>query len=97
MKELTRALAAKAGLTQKQTQELLNQFLDGITERLVHQGRMRLGDFGVFSVKLRRARHGRNPRTGERIEIPGRVVVAFKPGTELRAKIGQLKGVPGQG
>jgi nucleoid DNA-binding protein len=89
MKDLIKAVAEQAKLSQAQTRELLQQFLDGITDTLVREGEIRLGSFGTFEVKTRQGRTGRNPRTGEKLQIPPRAVVTFRPGLEVREKVAQ--------
>jgi nucleoid DNA-binding protein len=63
---------------------------------LLNEGRIELRNFGVFEVKRRRARKARNPRTGEKVNVPARMVVAFKPGREMQERVNQSDGVPGQ-
>ena len=69
---------------------------DGITQTLVEEGRIELRNFGVFEVKKRKPRKARNPRTGEKVKVPARLVVTFKPGREMEERIGKLKKVPGK-
>jgi nucleoid DNA-binding protein len=69
---------------------------DGILEALVDEGRIELRNFGVFAVKRRRARPARNSRTGENVSVPERRVVTFKPGREIKERVKQSDGVPGQ-
>jgi nucleoid DNA-binding protein len=89
MKDLVKTVAEQAKLSQAQTRELLQKFLDGITDTLVREGEIRLGSFGTFEVKTRQGRTGRNPRTGEKLQIPPRAVVTFRPGLEVREKVAQ--------
>ncbi len=96
MQELIKALAEQSGLTQVQVRDLLGKFLDGIADTLLLRGEIRLGRFGTFEVKMRRGRTGRNPRTGEKLTIPPRAVVVFRPASELRDRIGQLQKLPQQ-
>jgi nucleoid DNA-binding protein len=94
VKDLIKKLAEQTGLSQAQVRDLLDKFLDGITDTLLLQGEIRLGKFGGFEVRMRRARTARNPRTGEKLQIPPRAVVAFKPGLEVRERVGQLQQRP---
>ena len=94
MKDLVKALAEQSGLSQAQVRDLLQKFLDGITSTLVSQGEIRLGHFGTFEVKMRKARTGRNPRTGEKLTIPPRAVLTFRPGLEVRERIAQVQQLP---
>jgi integration host factor subunit beta len=62
-------------------------FFDEIADRLAQGGRAELRGFGAFSTRARAARKGRNPRTGESVEVPGKRVPYFKPGKEMRARL----------
>jgi integration host factor subunit beta len=96
-KDMAKAIAEELGLPQIQAKEIIQRVLDGITETLVHEGRIELRNFGVFEVKQRRPRRARNPRTGEAVDVPARRVVTFKPGREMEERVGQLTKVPGGG
>src|SRR5262249_30238617 len=97
MRELARSIATQTKLSQNQTLELMHRFLEGITDALLREGRLRLGNFGIFEVKVRKARTSRNPRTGEKVQVPPKTVAHFKPGLGLRGPVGQLKEVPRPG
>ena len=92
-KEMARSIAEEIGLTQEQTKEIIQQVFDGITEALVTEGRIELRNFGVFEVKKRKARKARNPRTGESVMVPEKMVVAFKQGREVAEKVQKIKKV----
>ena len=62
-------------------------FFDEIAGRLAKGGRVELRGFGAFSTREREARKGRNPRTGESVDVPGKRVPFFKPGKEMRARL----------
>ena len=94
-KDMAKAIAEEMDLTQMQAKEIIQRVLDGITETLVQEGRIELRNFGVFEVKKRKPRKGRNPRTGENVKVPAKLVVAFKPGREMEERVGQLTKVPG--
>jgi DNA-binding protein HU-beta/integration host factor subunit beta len=95
-KDMAREIADQTGLSQAQAQEVIQRVLDGITESVAQEGRIELRNFGVFEVKQRKARKARNPRTGERVDVPARLVVTFKPGREMEARVGRLnKGLGG--
>src|SRR6266496_3837432 len=96
MKDVARALAEQTGLSQAKAREFLDKALDDITQALLTKGRIRLGTFGIFEVRMRKARTARNPRTGEKIPIPPRAILAFKPSSEMRERIAQLKELPSQ-
>jgi nucleoid DNA-binding protein len=94
-KDMARAIAEEMDLTQMQAKEIIQRVLDGITETLVQEGRIELRNFGVFEVKKRKPRKARNPRTGENVKVPAKLVVTFKPGREMEERVGQLTKVPG--
>ena len=93
-KDLANAIAEEMGLTQIQAQEIVQRVFDGIVETLVQEGRIELRNFGVFEVKKRKPRKARNPRTGEKVKVPAKLVVTFKPGLEMEQRVGQLKKLP---
>jgi nucleoid DNA-binding protein len=97
VKDLARALAEEMKLSQAKAREFLEKALDGITQRLLTKGRIRLGSFGIFEVRIRKARTARNPRTGAKLPVPPRAVVAFKPSAEMRERIAQMKEIPQEG
>ena len=93
-KEMARAIAEEMGLTQLQVQGVVRRVFDGITETLVREGRIELRNFGVFEVRQRKPRKARNPRTGERLKVPAKRVVTFKPGRQMGERVGRLKALP---
>ena len=93
-KDMARAIAGEMGIPQGQATAIVQRIFDGITETLLSEGRIELRNFGVFEVKVRKARKGRNPRTGEKVAVPARRVVTFKPGREMEERVGKLKNVP---
>lgn len=82
--ELINAAAERAGLSKKDTENILNAVIDVISEALVEGDKVQLVGFGAFEVKDRAARTGRNPKTKEPIEIPASRVPVFKPGRALK-------------
>src|SRR5262245_11712611 len=96
-KELAKAIAEELGITAVVALQAVQRTFDKITEALVEEGRIELRNFGVFEVKKRRPKKARNPRTGEGVMVPARLVVTFKPGREMQGRVGQLKKVPGGG
>ena len=82
-KEIVKQISEKLGLTQLKTKEIVQLTLDGIIETLVSEGRIELRNFGVFEVKKRAPRKARNPRTGDKVYVPAKNVVTFKPGKEM--------------
>jgi integration host factor subunit beta len=93
-KDMAKAIAEETGLTQLQAKGIVQQVLNGITETLLQEGRIELRNFGVFEVKKRKPRKARNPRTGEKVSVPAKLVVTFKPGREMEERVGQLKKLP---
>ncbi len=94
-KEMAQRIAEETGLPQMQVKAIVQRVFDGIVETLVENGRIELRNFGIFEVKKRKPRQARNPRTGEKVKVPGRMVVTFKPGREMQERVGSLKKVPG--
>lgn len=82
--ELVAAVAAKAGLTKKDAERVVNATLETITESLVEGDKVNISGFGIFEVKNREARVGRNPRTKETIQIPAAKLPAFKASKTLK-------------
>lgn len=85
--ELVAAVAAKAGMTKKASEQALNAMIESIQEALKSGERVALVGFGTFDVADRAARQGRNPRSGKAIKIPARKVPVFRPGKELKDAI----------
>ena len=83
-KELIDAVAAKAGMPRTQAAHAVDAALAAITEALNNDEKVQLLGFGSFEPKVRPARTGRNPRTGEALEIPASRSVGFKAGSLLR-------------
>jgi len=74
-------------LFQRDVENIVNAILDEISEALAAGNRVELRGFGAFSVKHRGARVGRNPRTGERVEVEEKWVPFFKTGKDLRERL----------
>ncbi|MBD5430486.1 HU family DNA-binding protein [Lactobacillus sp.] len=82
--ELAKEVSEKTDLTQKQANEALNAVLDTIKSDLASGENVQLIGFGSFVVRNRATRKGRNPQTGEEIEIPATKAPAFKAGKALK-------------
>jgi nucleoid DNA-binding protein len=93
-KEIVKQISERLGLTQLKTKEIVQQTFDAIVETLLEVGRIELRNFGVFEVKQRKARKARNPRTGQRVDVPPKNVVTFKPGKEMEERVRQMTNVP---
>lgn len=85
--ELIAAVAEKAGLSKKDSEKAVNATLETITSTLEIGEKVQLVGFGVFDVKVRGARIGRNPKTKEEIAIPESRVPQFKAGKALKDSI----------
>jgi nucleoid DNA-binding protein len=90
-KEIVKQIADKVGLTQVETKEIVQNTFDAIIEAIASEGRIELRNFGVFEVKKRAARKARNPRTGDKVFVPEKFVVTFKPGKEMEERVRQLE------
>lgn len=90
-KEIVKTISDEIGLTQLKTKEIVQKTFDAIVETLVDEGRIELRNFGVFEVKKRAARKARNPRTGDKVDVPEKFVVTFKPGKEMEERVRQLE------
>mgnify|MGYP003110007017 FL=1 len=71
-------------LRAQEIEQVVDIFFEEIAQRLAEGGRIELRGFGAFSTREREARTGRNPRTGEAVEVPAKRVPYFKPGKEMR-------------
>ena len=86
--ELIERLAAEnAHLTHAEVERVVNVVLGRMTGAMAEGGRVELRGFGAFSVRSRPARAGRNPRTGETVDVPAKSVPFFKSGKELRERL----------
>ncbi len=94
-RDLVIRISTETGLVQQQVLDVVQKTLDYIAEAVSKGDKVELRNFGVFEVKVRRARIGRNPNApAADVPIPQRAVVKFKPGKEMRAEV--LKLTPGQ-
>jgi integration host factor subunit beta len=86
--ELVQMLADdNPGLSIKEIDRIVTILFDEISERLAKGGRVELRGFGAFSTRSRDARTGRNPRTGETVDVEAKRVPYFKPGKEMRQRL----------
>ena len=74
-------------LTVREIERIVSTFFDAISEQLQRGGRVELRGFGAFSTRDREARQGRNPRTGEAVNVDAKRVPYFKPGKEMRERL----------
>ena len=82
--ELVAGVAEKAGLTKKDAEKAVNALFESVQQELIAGGKVQMIGFGTFEVKERAARKGRNPRTGQDIEIPASKNPVFKAGKALK-------------
>ncbi|ADU62082.1 MAG: HU family DNA-binding protein [Pseudodesulfovibrio sp.] len=85
--ELVAKIAEKNGTSKAQAEASMNAILDVIQGELAAGNKLTLTGFGTFSVSERKARTGRNPRTGKEIKIPACKVAQFKPGKVLKEAV----------
>nr|WP_231749312.1 HU family DNA-binding protein [Tautonia plasticadhaerens] len=89
-KEIVKKISEEIGLTQLKTKDIVQRTLDEIIKTLVEEGRIELRNFGVFEVKRRAPRKARNPRTGDKVSVPAKNVVTFKPGKEMEELVRKM-------
>ncbi len=87
--ELISAVAEHAGLSKKDTEKALNSVFEVIGDALAKGDKVQIAGFGGFEVKAREARTGRNPKTGETIEIAASKAPVFKAGKGLKDKVAE--------
>ena len=87
--EMVAAIAEKTGLTKKDAETAFEATFDVITNQLMQNQRVQISGFGVFEVKQREARVGRNPHTKEEIQIPASRQPAFKASKALKQKVAE--------
>jgi len=82
--ELVEKVANQINLTKKQTEVVVNTVFSSITESLAEGKKVELRGFGSFRIRQRNARVGRNPKSGQKVDVPSKKVPFFKAGKELR-------------
>ena len=86
-KDLAKAINEKLGFSQRSAEEIVDTVFSTMKETLINGESIKLVHFGTLSVRKKTPRKGRNPRTGETMEICSRSMVTFKPSKGLRTKI----------
>ena len=86
-KDFVVKIADDTGVKQTDVKNVIQKYLDYLIETLSRGETVELRNFGVFKVKVRKGRIGRNPRTGETVPIPQKKVVTFKPGLIMKQKV----------
>ncbi|HEX9983705.1 MAG TPA: integration host factor subunit beta [Thermoanaerobaculia bacterium] len=85
--ELVDEVARVVQLTKKQAETIVNIVFDSIVDSLRSGQKIELRGFGSFRLRSRKSRTGRNPKTGEKVEVPSKKIPYFKPGKELKELI----------
>ena len=88
-KEIVKFVAQSTGNTIKDTEEIVDEFINYVKNSLVQHEDVVIHGFGKFTTKLRDARTARNPQTGETIEVPAKYALTFKPTSTLKAEINE--------
>jgi nucleoid DNA-binding protein len=86
-KEIVRSISEETGLTQSAIREIVQKTFDTVLNSLANGERVELRNFGVFDLKVRAARLGRNLSTGDSVPVPEKIVVAFKPSKEMERRV----------
>ena len=86
-KDIVLKVATETGLKQLDAKRVVQRSLSAIVEALARGETVELRNFGIFKVKSRRGRTGRNPRTGDKVPIPPKRVVTFKPGLLMKRDV----------
>jgi nucleoid DNA-binding protein len=89
-KEIVKQISEDTGLTQLQAKKIVQMTFDAIIDTLVRESRIELRNFGVFEVKLRKARKARNPRTNEDVHVGPKNVVTFQPGKKMEESVRRM-------
>ena len=88
--ELVDEVARVVQLTKKQAETIVNIVFDSIVDSLRSGQKIELRGFGSFRLRIRKSRTGRNPKTGEKVEVPSKKIPYFKPGKELKELINKV-------
>ncbi|MGL6197231.1 MAG: HU family DNA-binding protein [Thermoguttaceae bacterium] len=89
-RDIVKIISERLDLTQVLTQDVVQEVLNVITEIISEHGRIELRNFGVFETKQRKARIGRNPKTGVKVRVAAKKIVAFKPGKEMIKQVASI-------
>jgi len=86
-KDIVVRIADETGVKQTEVKKVVQKYLDYVIDGLAKGETVELRNFGVFKVKSRKGRMGRNPRTGDSVPIPEKKVVTFKPGLVMKQRV----------
>ena len=89
-REIVLNISNETGLVQHEVFDVVQKTLDQIIEALARGDNIELRNFGVFEVQKRKPRTARNPRTGEKVDVPPKNVVTFKPGKEMEELVRKM-------
>ncbi len=85
--DMAKSLFNELGLNKREARELVDLFFEELCASLADGEQVKLSGFGNFDLRDKSERPGRNPKTGEEVQIPARRVVTFRPGQKLRARV----------
>lgn len=86
-KEIAEAIAQKLNITDLLAKQIVKEVFSSIIDTVIKEGRLEMRNFGVFSIKDRKPRKARNPKTGAEVSLPARKVMVFKPGYNVKKKL----------
>ena len=92
--DLANTLFEQLGLNKREAKEFVELFFEKIRESLERVESVKLSGFGGFSVRDKKSRPGRNPKTGEAVALSGKYVPHFKPGIDLRERVNSSRHLP---
>ncbi len=87
--DIVEAIYEKVGFSKKEVAKIVESIFDIIKEHLQHHDKIKISGFGNFVIRNKRSRRGRNPQTGDDIEITPRRILTFKPSQVLKASLNQ--------
>jgi integration host factor subunit beta len=90
--ELVEEVARVSDLTKKHSEVIVNTVFESIVDALQKDEKIELRGFGSFRIRQRRSRQGRNPKTGDKVDVPAKRIPYFKPGKELKELINTATG-----
>ena len=94
-REIVNSIAEELGFTQLEVKTITQRFIDFIEEQLLKGNRIELREFGVFSIKIRKGKIGRNPKKPKiTIKVPPRYIPSFKPGVNFKKRLAKSLGIP---
>jgi len=88
--DIVKMISDETGMLRKDTAVIVDSFLDAVKKSLIEGNHIEIRGFGTFKLKIRKPRNGRNPKTGETVPVPERVVPTFKYTRALKDEIFNL-------